>query len=372
MRIGIDARFYGPYGKGLGRYTQKLITHLEKIDQHNEYFILMGQENWDDYQPANPHFKKVLADYRWYTLAEQIGMPRIITRLKLDVMHFTHFNVPLFYRGKFVVTIHDLILTKYPTERATTLGPLLYALKHKGYEVVIKRAIRRAVKIIAVSQYTKQDIINHFHTPAEKIVVTHEAVDPPQKIDAGGAAVLLRLQIRRPYILYVGNVYPHKNAEGLLRAFQSVLRQKPECSLVLVGKEDYFFKRIKQEASNLNLLDHVLFPGYVSDADLPYIYAHAALYVFPSFYEGFGLPALEACSYGIPVVSSNASCLPEILGDAAVYFDPHDTDEMAGAMLRVLDDQGIVSKLKLLGLQRVAQFSWEKMAHETLDLYQQI
>jgi glycosyltransferase involved in cell wall biosynthesis len=372
MRIGIDARFFGPAGKGLGRYTQKLITHLEQIDQVNEYFIFLRQENWDDYLPTNPHFHKVRADYRWYTLAEQLGMPRAIRRQKLDVMHFTHFNVPLFFKGKFIVTIHDLILTKFPTTRATTLGPLVYAIKHWGYGLVIRRAVRRAAGIIAVSKYTKKDIVDQFQVNPDRVIVTYEAVDTPQTGTADAQGLERTYGVHSPYVLYVGNVYPHKNAEGLLHAFMEIRERRPDIQLVLVGKSDYFFERVKNLAGQLGLADSVRFPGFVPDADLSGVYRGAAVYVFPSFYEGFGLPALEACAYGTPVVASNSSCLPEILEQAAVYFDPHKISEMASAIERVLDDRELADRLRQNGLRQAAKFSWRHMANQTLDLYRQI
>ncbi len=179
MRIGVDARFYGAIGKGLGRYTQKLIENLEKISAKggNEYFIFLRKENFEDYQPKNENFQKVLADYRWYTLSEQINMPRILNKYNLDLVHFPHFNVPLFYRRKFVITIHDLILIHFPTIRGTTLNPLFYFLKFLAYKIVIRSAIKRAEKIIAVSNFTKNDILKNYGVPAEKIAVTHEACD---------------------------------------------------------------------------------------------------------------------------------------------------------------------------------------------------
>lgn len=369
MRIGIDARFYGPLGKGLGRYTQKLITSLEEIDSTNEYIIFLRSENWDDYKPTNKRFTKVRADYRWYTLKEQIAMPKIIKEQRVDLMHFTHFNVPLLYSGNFIVTIHDLILTKYPTQRATTLGPVKYWMKHMAYELIIRSAINRAKKIIAVTAYTKQEIINHFKVPESNIVVTHEAVDQaiPPRNDAD--EVLAKLHIKKPYVLYVGNAYPHKNIERLLAAFKKLLEKFPSTQLVLVGKEDYFYKRIKNEVDAVEITRHVVFPGYVIDDDLPVLYRHASIYAFPSLCEGFGLPALEACSYGTPVVASNNSCLPEVLGDAAIFFDPLQTSEITKAMSAVLTDAALVETLHNKGLQRVHNFSWRTMATTTLKLY---
>ncbi|MFZ6035938.1 MAG: glycosyltransferase family 4 protein [Patescibacteria group bacterium] len=371
MIIGIDARFYGTGAKGLGRYTQKLITHLEDIDHENDYVIFLRRENWDEYRPQNPRFRKVLADFRWYTLREQIFFPLVVRRERVDVMHFTHFNVPLWYVGKFIVTIHDLILTKYPTQRASTLGPLLYRIKHAAYLLTIRRAIRRASRIIAVSQYTKADIVAHFGVAPEKISVTYEAVDVPVQEEPNDQSVLDRYHVVQPYLLHVGNVYPHKNIERLLEALAQVRQSHPQLSLVLVGKEDYFINRMKKLVQSRGLAGAVIFTGYVPDGSLPSLYRHASAYVFPSLCEGFGLPGLEACAFGVPVAASNNSCLPEILGSAAVYFDPHDGAAMAVAIRQLIENRSVADRLIALGHEQVRAFSWKVMAERTRALYSQ-
>ncbi len=174
MRIGIDARFYGSAGKGLGRYTQKLIIHLEKIDRENEYFVLLRQENFDQYQPQNSNFHKVLANYPWYSWQEQIFLPFQLARLKLDMVHFPHFNIPLFYFGKFVVTIHDLTHGQ-STSAASTRRSLPFYFKKLIYSLVIKSALKRAQKIITVSEFVKQSIIKEYKIRPDKITVTYES-----------------------------------------------------------------------------------------------------------------------------------------------------------------------------------------------------
>ncbi len=174
MRIGIDARFYGPVGKGIGRYSQKLITQLEKLDQENEYFIFLRQENFDLYQPSNPKFHKVLADYSWYSLKEQIFFPFKLAKFNLDLVHFLHFNVPFGYQGKFVVTIHDLIHSQL-SRRASTLSFLLFYFKKLAYFLVINRAIKKAQKVITVSLFSKKIIIKKYKIKPEKVIVIYEA-----------------------------------------------------------------------------------------------------------------------------------------------------------------------------------------------------
>jgi len=373
MRIGIDARFYGPLGKGLGRYTQKLIENLENVDQENQYIIFLRQENWDDYQPHNTNFHKELADYRWYTLAEQIYLPKKIRRSQLDLMHFPHFNVPILYTGKFIVTIHDLILTQYPTVRASTLGPLLYKIKHLGYKLVIASAVHRAKLILTVSNYTKSQIISHFKIDESKIKVVYEGIDPIVRQESLlQKSILDKYNVKKPYFLYVGNAYPHKNLETLLNAFKKFLSNNFNHHLVLVGKEDYFFERFKKQAKDLGIEKNVTFTGFVSDMDLPCLYQNADLYIFPSFCEGFGLPPLEAMSYGLPVISSNSSSLPEILDNAAYYFNPHNEEELLNALVRLISDKMLRNDIIEKGFLRAKEFNWQKLAQSTLSLYKSV
>ena len=374
MTIGIDARFFGPKGKGLGRYTQKLIEELQIIDRENQYVIFLRQANWDDYQPSSQRFTKVLADYKWYTLAEQIFMPIKISQAKVDLMHFPHFNVPIFYFGKYLVTIHDLILRRFATRRASTRNILVYFFKNLAYRFVIWLAIKKAEKIITVSEFVKEDIKKIFKVEELKIIVTLEGVSELKGNTVDADSVLRELGIKKPFLLYVGNAYPHKNLERLLEAFSLVAQEKNKLQLVLVGEEDYFYQRLKKEAdaflfSNKEIFGRIIFTGFVEDNKLWALYKNASLYVFPSLCEGFGLPPLEAMAYGLPVVSSRESCLPEILGDAVVYFSPLDSREMAQKIDGILDDE--VSRWVLIrkGVDQVKKYSWRRMAEETLDLY---
>ncbi len=370
MRVGIDARFFGSIGKGLGRYTQKLIENLERIDAENQYFVFLRQENWNEYQPRNKNFEKVLADIPWYGFREQIFFPRLLGKYNLDLVHFLHFNVPLFFKGKFVVTIHDLILYHYPTKRASTWSPFFYFFKKWSHRLVIRNAIVKSQAIIAVSKNTKKDILERFRISEKKVTVTYEAVDPIQKVvKEPGEMILKKYGIIKPYLLYVGNVYPHKNLERLVLVFREIQKKHPHLHLTLVGKEDYFYKRLKKYASE-NFAKNVIFADFVPDEHLGIVYRDALLYVFPSLYEGFGLPPLEAMTRNIPVASSNASCLPEILGDAAVYFDPEGMAEMAEIIEKAATDNSLREKLIRAGQEQIKKYSWEKMAKETLEIYE--
>ncbi|NTW27416.1 MAG: glycosyltransferase family 4 protein [Candidatus Moranbacteria bacterium] len=369
MKIGIDARFFGLMGKGLGRYTQKLIEHLETIDHENQYVVFLRKENFAEYVPYNKNFTKVLADYRWYSFSEQLLFPRLLQKYKFDLMHFPHFNVPLLYRRPFVLTIHDLILIHFPTLRGTRLNPLWYWMKYAAYKWIIGSAIARARSIVAVSEFTKNDIIGQYPMSKEKINVTHEACDDLCRIsNVLPHHILEKYGIIKPYLLYVGNAYPHKNLPKLIESFGLVLAKFPDMQLALVGKEDFFYKRLKEDVLRENV-SNVHFLGFVPDQDLDVLYRFTKGYVFPSLYEGFGLPPLEAMAKGAVVVCSNHACMREILGDAAYYVDASDADNLAAAIVKVLDDKILQASLIEKGYQQIKKYSWDKMARETLEIY---
>jgi glycosyltransferase involved in cell wall biosynthesis len=373
MRIGIDARFYGSVGKGLGRYVSELIAQLEKLDTENEYFIFLRRANWDEYAPKNPKFTKVLAEFHWYGWSEQIWYPIWLRKFNLDLMHFAHFNVPLSYRRPFVVTVHDLILLSHPTPRATTLGPLLYRLKYSLYRLVISNALRRSRTIITVSQYSKKEIEKNFpFTKQRGVVVTYEACGTAfHKLQGSGQKTPLPPEISgHPFVLYVGNAYPHKNLERLIQAFAMFRRQgHSDHHLILVGGKDYFYDRLQMEARRQNLAENVVFYGQADDAELAALYDAASFYVFPSLCEGFGLPPLEAMCRGLAVASSDATCLPEVLGDAAYYFDPDDAAKIAAALEKMASSQELRQELIAKGRQRTTQFDWQTCARTTRDIY---
>ena len=383
-RIGIDARFYGPIGKGLGRYTQEVVDNIIKLDEVSEYVIFLTKANFDEFVCDGIRVTKVLADVRWYTFKEQLVMPWLLAKARLDLVHFPHFNVPFFYFGKFIVTIHDLILIKYPTVRATTLSPWLYWIKNLAYRMIIWSAVHRAIKIVTVSNFTKQDILKHFSVEADKVEVIYEGVanlakgrDSLFDKNSHDKEALLRYNISKPFLLYVGNVYPHKNLERLLKVFSKIRAKQPDLHLVLVGKEDYFQEQLKVVAKKMSLWrasgdSPVIFSGYVADDDLEVLFKEATSYVFPSLYEGFGLPPLEAMAKGCAVVSSNRSSMPEVLGEAALYFDPEDETDMETKIIKIISDKSLREKLIAKGYEQAKLYSWWECARAINKIYQKI
>jgi len=381
-KIGIDARFYGPIGKGLGRYIQEVVDNVIKMDSYNDYVVFLRKDNFDELVIDEfKNVKKVLVDVQWYSLKEQLLMPFYIWKEKLDLIHFPHFNVPFFVPCKFIVTIHDLILTKFKTVRATTLHPFIYELKNLAYRTIIKRALNKSKKILTVSEFTKNDIIEQFKIKPDKIEVIYEGVANLAKgrdslfvAKLDNNEVLRDYDINYPFLLYVGNAYPHKNLDFLITSFKKVYEKNNNLRLVLVGKEDYFYKNIKQlvEEEFSNIQDKpVIFSGYVPDDKLEIFYKKALVYVFPSLYEGFGLPPLEAMAKGCPVLSSNVSSMPEILADAALYFDSKDEQDFLNKLDLILKDRDLREKLVKVGEIRCQKFNWWDCAFKTWQIYLQ-
>jgi glycosyltransferase involved in cell wall biosynthesis len=332
--------------------------------------------------PTNPHFRKVLTDFQWYSIEEQVFFPRVLLREHCDLVHFPHFNVPLLYRRPFVVTVHDLILLRFPTLRATTLSPFLYRLKFLAYRVVIWNALVRSKRIITISEYTKRDILERYAISPKRVSVTYEATrsfcytmrndlarrffESLNLLSQKRTGATFFRDILKPYALYVGNAYPHKNLEALLATFDRF--PDGEARLVLVGGNDYFYRRLKAYVRKHGM-SHVIFAGAISDEHLDLLYRHARVSVFPSLYEGFGLPPLEAMANGSPVIAAQASAFPEVLGDAAELFDPEDSNALRTALVAVWNDESLRASLRRKGFARVARFSWKKMGQETLGVY---
>lgn len=371
MHIGIDARMYGPEQGGLGRYIQQLIQHLEIIDTENQYTIFLNKKNWDYYLPKNYNFKKVMIDIPWYGWKEQFKLPLFLKRNATDLMHFPHWNVPLSYNKPFVVTIHDLLLLHYPTTKTSLLGPLTYWTKYTAYRMVLAHAAKKARHIITVSNYSKQDIQKTLHTLSEQISVT--PLGPTISIKStptiNQQKILDAYGIKKPYILYVGVAFPHKNLSGLLKAWNLYQERYNDTrtTLVFVGKTNYFYQQLSEEMGRVN---KVLHTGFIPDDELGTIYQNSSLYVMPSFYEGSALPSLEAIAYNIPVISSNTTCLPEILGNGALYFNPANITEIAETINQGLKDTLIRQQLITSGRAISSRYSWQQVAKQTKSIYE--
>jgi len=378
MRIGIDCRMYSSRFTGIGRYVYELTENLFRADTQNEYVLFFNEPEFSHFTPPpgkESRVKKVLVNAPHYSLAEQTKFLRILKKEKLDLMHFTHFNAPILYRRPSVVTIHDLTLSFYP-------GRKMASPVHRfAYHVTIRSAVTKAKKIIAVSQNTKKDLQNIFKIPDEKISVIYEGVHEKfhpvhDQVDQRNVeTVRQKYRLPKPYLLYTGVWRSHKNLPNLLQAFHILKNDYGyDGSLVITGRPDPMYAtELEEQTLSLKLEDDVIFTGLVEEKDLVPLYNGAFIHIFPSLYEGFGLPPLEAMQCGVPVVASNISSIPEVCGKGnAVFFDPNNPEDMAEKIFDVVSHTSLREKLIANGLQRVKQFSWKTMAEETLAVYNNI
>jgi glycosyltransferase involved in cell wall biosynthesis len=368
MRIGIDARMLGPQCGGLGRYVEQLVLGIEQIDRENAYVVFLRKDNWERYAPAQPNFQKALVDIPWYGIAEQFRLPKILKKAGVDIMHFPHWNVPLAYRKPFVVTIHDLIMWHYPRKKASTHGPMVYWLKDFVARAVLRSAARRARHILTTSEFTKQDIHETLGIRKEKMTVAYQA--PFNDISTYRNIDISKYLVVKPYVLYVGSAYPHKNLARLIDAWR-IVEEKTNGAyqLVLAGKDGFFYKKLSRYI-DISRSRNIVLTGFVEDDVLDALYREASLSVAPSLYEGYALPALEAIQSGIPVAASNRTCFPEVLGEAALYFDPENTAQMASVIIRALKDDTVRFDLLSRGKEELKRYSSEAQATRTRAMYE--
>lgn len=356
---------------GIGQYAEELVRHLVKNDPANQYHVFVTGEAGSAFPIYAPNLTKTVVPYPHYTYSEQFLYPGILQKTKLDLVHYTNFNSPIFFHKiPSIVTIHDLTLWFFPGRQQT--GPL----KRLLYRVVIRRACQNARHIIAITEATKQDIVRLLKIDPSKITVVYEAASDryrPTSLSSNLDQLKRKFNITKPYFLYVGQWRAHKNVIRLIRAFAIVRRRyQLDCQLVLSSKIDSAYPQVQSTIKELGLRDDVILTGYVADSELPYLYGGADCFVFPSLYEGFGLPPIEAMACGTPVVSSNTSCMPEVLGEAARYFDPLDVEEMAKVMAEVGKSYSLKRELKAKGLQQAKLYSFDRMAKETLAVYRKV
>ncbi len=367
MKIGIDGRMWDE--SGIGRYLRNLVGKLGKLDTKNEYFIFLLKKNIEIDFPKK--FNKIEADFKWYGITEQIKFPRVIAEQKLDLMHFPHFNVPILYNRKFIVTIHDLIHQHFDLQKSSTHSIIFQQIKKFGYDKAFKHAVKKSQTILTPSDFVKHQIQTECYIPQEKIVVTPEGVednlltiaDKLREVDI--RQVLNKFNINNMYLFYIGNAHPHKNLERLINVFSEIQKKYPSLQMVLSGKNSYFWARVLKQS-----LDGVIYTGFITDIEMVALYKNALCFVMPSLEEGFGIPVLEAMALGTPVVSSNGGSLKEVGGDSAIYFDPSNEADMIKQISRVIGAGELRKELVQKGFKRVKDFSWEKMAKETLEVYE--
>jgi len=367
VRVAIDARKLHDFG--IGTYIRNLLRHLARIDQDTEYVLLCREQDMAVSSQLGSNFRSVLEPSPNYSLREQIHVPWVLRREKPDVYHAPHYVLPPAVRCHSVVTIHDCIHLMFP-QYLPNRAAYAYA------RASMWSAARRSDRILTVSEASKRDILHFFNVPPDKIDVIYNAFDERFMIDPDEESVKRvreRYQLQQRFVLYVGNIKPHKNLVRLIEAFAELRQgELSDVKLLIIGDEISRLPSLRRAVHSLKLHKHVRFLGYQPDDTLAMLYRLASLFVFPSLYEGFGLPPLEAMASGTPVVTSNVSSLPEVTGDAAVLIDPHDVESLVHGMRRVLTDTALAAEMRRRGLQRAREFSWERSVARTREVYQKV
>jgi len=363
--IVIDARIRR---SSTGRYVARLLDHLQTIDTFHRYTVLLQPD--DDWQPTAANFHPVPCRYPQFSFNpfNEIGFATQLTQLKPDLVHFTMTQQPLTYFGEIVTTTHDLTMFRF-VRRGKTSKPL-FALKMFLYRFLMKWSHMKSDKIIVPTKYVAADLAAYQPSTKHKIVVTYEAGDLPENVGAPHKPI--GISPKDEFIMYLGTAFPHKNLPRLVEAFEILKQKHPKLKLVLVGKKEIHYKELEDFIRSKPHAKDILVTGFLPDEETKWLYEHALAYVIPSLSEGWGLPALEAMGYGAPVVSSNATCLPEVYGDAAHYFNPENPKDIAQKVSEVIGNKILRDQLARNGRAQLKKYSWHTMAEETLIVYKEI
>jgi glycosyltransferase involved in cell wall biosynthesis len=359
-KIVIDAR---ESGTTTGRYIDKLIEYLYKLRPEYDFVILTKSHRLDYLKKLAPGFEIVESNIKEFTFGEQLALKKQLDGLKPDLVHFGMVQQPVRYSGTVVTTMHDLTTTRF---RNPDKNPVVFKAKQQVYKWVNKEVAKKSKYIITATNYVKDDLVDYAGISPSKIFVTNESADfiedqpkPVAKLTG------------KQFIMYVGNATPHKNLDRLVEAFKLIQESNPSLYLALGGKTTSNYKALAEKVAMKNI-QNVVFTDFVSEGQLRWMYENCVAYVFPSLSEGFGLPGLEAMIHGAPVISSNATCLPEVYGDAAYYFYPYHTKEIANAIEEIVKNQKLREELVAKGKDQVKKYSWQKMAEQTIDVYKKV
>lgn len=377
MRIGFDATPAVRQGGGIGRYTRELLQALYAADTTSHYRLFFASRSPLPHplpapRPANFHARQLPFDDVWFARIwhrARLPLPVELITGPIDLFHSPDFTLPPVRRGtRTLLTVHDLSFIRDPDSAVPVLRQYLNA--------VVPRSVARADHVLADSQATRADLIELYHTPAEKISVLYSGVNAVFRPIADSAILAgVRAKYRlgqAPFILAVGTLQPRKNYVRLIQAFSALSTQPSPLVLVIAGGKGWLYDSIFAEVQRLNLQARVIFPGFVDDADLPALYSAAHALAYPSLYEGFGLPMLEAMACGTPVVTSTASCLPEVAGGAALCVPPTEVEALSQALETVVGDEAARAELIARGLARAKTFTWDRAAHELVGHYRSL
>lgn len=370
MRIGIDARFYNKKTGGIGRQIKELLKNSIIIDKKNTYVVFLLEKDLKDFEEKAPNIEIVISEAPYYSLKEHYLLPREIRGAKLDFMHFLNFNVPFNCSVPYVVTIHDLTLLFFPGRKKKLF------IHRLAYRMVMNRAVRKAKLVHTVSEHTKKDLINIFKISQDKIFTVYPGISKEfKKVEDKGKIkrVQQKFDIKEPYFMFHGAWQVHKNIMKMIQGFVEFIKlnkANQKYQLLICSDPGTEYLQVKNEIHNLKLDKNIVItPSFVNDEELTALLTGCKLYIFPSLYEGFGLTPLEAMTCGAPVISSNRSCIPEVLGDAAYYFNPRNEKEIARAIQVVISNPKLQEELKNKGFKRIKKYSWEEYTKSIHRLY---
>ncbi len=361
MHILIDARMYSPQFTGIGRYVYEIIQEFFRQKPEWQFTLFLGEDTFKTFIPPSKNIRKILAPEKIYSFEEQTSFLKKLMKEKGDITWFPHFNVPILYPRPFFVTIHDLTLSKFPGKKHSFLKNLIY-------KSILKNALWRSEKILTVSKNTKKDIIFDEHISPQKILIAENAVGkeflefiPEKNFNFSSFG------ITKKFFLYTGQWRSHKNIVGMAEAFQKFLKKNGKIAqLVITGKENPLYPEFLEYREKNNLYEDILPVGLVNEKTLLHLYSKATAYVFPSFYEGFGIPPLEAMAVKTPVISSSSSSIPEVCGDAVLYFNPSNIDDINEKMEKIFFDRSLQKELIEKGLEHIQKFSWKNSAKKII------
>jgi glycosyltransferase involved in cell wall biosynthesis len=366
MKIAIDARKWRDYG--IGTYVRNLVRHLARLDHETTYFLFCDGSDEATLRDLASNFVPVVDGSSAYGLSEHVSIPLKLKRLGVDLLHSPHYVRPVFCPAAAVVTVHDCIHLLFPQYLPNRMA-------YSYARFMLGRAVRRSALVFTVSEASRADILRFYpDADPERIQVVPNAIDPAI-LEPPGAAEIERVkeryQIRGRFVLYAGNIKPHKNLDRLIAAFGR-LKQRPgheDVKLLIIGEDVARYGSLRRSMEGAGVRQDVRFFGFVPERTLAALYRLASVFAFPSLYEGFGLPPLEAMACGTPVVTSRLSSLPEVVGDAALLVDPYDVEAIAEGIARVLNDSALADDLRRRGRARAAGFSWERSVRSIHEGY---
>jgi len=372
MRVAIDIRRAGDFG--VGTYIRNIICELGRYDRKTEYLLIGQRKHWEEIDPLPENFQLLEYGADPRRLESHVGLPIRLAQSGVDLLHIPWFYAPMWLPCRFILTVHDLTDLLYPPAGASSLA-------QAARLQMARRTLKRARRILAVSQSSKRDLARAFAVPESKIEVVYNALDERfirEPMPADADRILERHAVSYPFVLYAGNIKPHKNLARMIEAFavaKSELAGHPEFAnlkLLLIGDELTKHPDLRRAVVRTRVREDVRFLGFVPHSVLRVFYARARAFLFPSLYEGFGLPPLEAMAHGTPVVTSNVSSLPEVLDHAALLVNPENLFDIARGIRQVLTEEPLRRELVRRGHEQVKRYSWERSAQQVLDVYRAV